>query len=55
MTFDDEQAGCVETQPTSDGFIAIGDSKDRPRGALAFPPAAWSTFIRAIQRNTLNS
>ncbi|MEU7105511.1 DUF397 domain-containing protein [Streptomyces stramineus] len=45
---------CVEIQPTSDDLIAIGDSKDRPRGALAVPPATWSTFIRALQRNTLH-
>lgn len=43
---------CVETQPTSDGLIAIGDSKARTRGAFVFTPEAWTAFTRGIPEET---
>lgn len=40
---------CVETQLTDDGLVAVGDSKDRSRGAFVFPGAAWSVFLRHVK------
>ncbi|MCU4745743.1 MULTISPECIES: DUF397 domain-containing protein [Streptomyces] len=40
---------CVETQITPDGLIAVGDSKDRSRGAFVFSGAAWSVFLRHVK------
>ncbi|MFE0688792.1 DUF397 domain-containing protein [Streptomyces xiamenensis] len=40
---------CVETQLTDDGLVAIGDSKDRSRGAFVFSGAAWSVFLRHVK------
>ncbi|MBT2382659.1 DUF397 domain-containing protein [Streptomyces sp. ISL-11] len=50
---DDQQAGCVEIQTTVDDLIAIGDSKDRPRGALTVSPRTWAAFTTAVTRETL--
>ncbi|MBH1932865.1 DUF397 domain-containing protein [Streptomyces sp. AV19] len=40
---------CVESQPTADGRVAVGDSKSRPRGACLFPPSAWTAFTTALR------
>ncbi|MFE0046990.1 DUF397 domain-containing protein [Streptomyces albireticuli] len=48
-----ENIGCVEVQPTHDGLTAIGDSKDRTRGAFIFTPHAWATFLHSIRTGTL--
>ncbi|MEU7136822.1 DUF397 domain-containing protein [Streptomyces sp. NPDC046261] len=50
----DEEAQCVEAQPTDDALIAIGDSKSRARGAFVFTPAAWSAFTGAVDRGELD-
>ncbi|MEU1671335.1 DUF397 domain-containing protein [Streptomyces roseifaciens] len=42
---------CIEMQPTPDALVAIGDSKDRPRGALTLSPRAWTTFVHSIRRS----
>ncbi|MEU2515384.1 DUF397 domain-containing protein [Streptomyces syringium] len=52
---EDEQAGCVEAQLTDDGLIAVGDSKDRARGAFAFTPSAWASFLSAVRRDAFSS
>ncbi|MFF4410600.1 DUF397 domain-containing protein [Streptomyces sp. NPDC001262] len=52
---DDLGPGCVELQPTPDAQVAIGDSKSRPRGALAFQPPAWATFVRAVTHDQLTT
>jgi hypothetical protein len=44
---------CVETQPTDDGFIALGDSKTRSRGALVLGQAAWQYFVGAVRSEML--
>jgi hypothetical protein len=41
---------CVEIQATDDGLLAVGDSKDRARGAFTFPTSAWTAFVRLITR-----
>ncbi|PAU44609.1 DUF397 domain-containing protein [Streptomyces albireticuli] len=44
---------CIEMQLTHDGSIAVGDSKDRTRGAFIFTPHAWATFLHSIRTGTL--
>ncbi|MFF2377206.1 DUF397 domain-containing protein [Streptomyces xiamenensis] len=44
-----DTGACLETQITHDGLIAVGDSKDRSRGAFVFPAAAWSVFLRHVK------
>ncbi|CAM5533003.1 DUF397 domain-containing protein [Streptomyces abikoensis] len=46
---DDEVPGCVEMQSTLDALVAIGDSKDRTRGAFVFSPSAWAAFVHSIR------
>ncbi|NJP77630.1 DUF397 domain-containing protein [Streptomyces sp. AA8] len=48
---DDDDPDCIEMQPTDDRLVAIGDSKDRPRGALTLSPHAWTTFVHSIRRS----
>ncbi|MDT0269056.1 DUF397 domain-containing protein [Streptomyces sp. DSM 44915] len=47
----DNGGQCVETQPVDEGGIAVGDSKDRARGAFVFAPTAWSSFIAHLKTN----
>ncbi|MFF7729640.1 DUF397 domain-containing protein [Streptomyces sp. NPDC008001] len=49
----DTGATCIEMQATQDRFIAIGDSKARPRGAFLFPPRTWAAFLHSIREGTL--
>ncbi|MGW1197092.1 DUF397 domain-containing protein [Streptomyces sp. NPDC002536] len=51
----DGQGECLEAQPTPDAQVAVGDSKSRPRGALAFQPPAWATFVGAVRRDQLTT
>ncbi|MFE7115607.1 DUF397 domain-containing protein [Streptomyces sp. NPDC057654] len=46
----DQGPTCIETQPTDDGLVAVGDSKNRALGAFVFPPAAWAEFVGAVKR-----
>jgi hypothetical protein len=46
-------AQCVETQGTDDNLIAVGDSKDRTRGAFVFPEAAWGSFVDSIKTSAI--
>ncbi|MFE1357372.1 DUF397 domain-containing protein [Streptomyces harbinensis] len=46
---------CVEVQPTEEGCVAVGDSKDRVRGGLVASPVSWSNFIRAMKGSRLES
>jgi uncharacterized protein DUF397 len=41
---------CIEIQAADDGLLAVGDSKDRSRGAFAFPATAWTAFVHLITR-----
>ncbi|WP_062217243.1 DUF397 domain-containing protein [Streptomyces sp. NBRC 109706] len=43
-----DAGACVEVQLTHDGLLAVGDSKDRGRGAFTFAPAAWSSFLDTV-------
>ncbi|GGX69075.1 hypothetical protein GCM10010324_12440 [Streptomyces hiroshimensis] len=47
----DTGPNCIEMQSTEDHLVAIGDSKDRPRGALTLSPAAWATFVHSIRNS----
>ncbi|MFC9186142.1 DUF397 domain-containing protein [Streptomyces cyaneofuscatus] len=49
----DNGGNCVETQQTSDGLVAIGDSKDRSLGAHTFAPAQWQAFVTAVRDGSL--
>ncbi|MFJ9979981.1 DUF397 domain-containing protein [Streptomyces cyaneofuscatus] len=49
----DNGGTCVETQPTPDGLVAIGDSKDRTLGAHIFAPTPWQTFVTAVRDGSL--
>lgn len=48
----DTQGQCVECQAVPDGGIAVGDSKDRNRGAFVFPSAAWRAFVAGVRRDS---
>jgi hypothetical protein len=45
----DTQGQCVEFQAVPDGGVAVGDSKDRDRGAFVFPFAAWGVFVAGVK------
>ncbi|MFF9566922.1 DUF397 domain-containing protein [Streptomyces sp. NPDC014685] len=45
----DNGGSCVETQMTPDALVAVGDSKDRGRGAHVFGPAPWRAFVAAVR------
>ncbi|MEV6471971.1 DUF397 domain-containing protein [Streptomyces sp. NPDC051657] len=45
----DTQGQCVECQAVPDGGVAVGDSKDRNRGAFVFPSAAWGEFVAGMK------
>ncbi|WP_103532484.1 DUF397 domain-containing protein [Streptomyces sp. SM11] len=45
----DTQGQCVEFQAVPDGGVAVGDSKDRNRGAVVFPSAAWGEFVAGVK------
>ncbi|MFE8977080.1 MULTISPECIES: DUF397 domain-containing protein [Streptomyces] len=49
----DNGGTCVETQPTPDGLVAVGDSKDRTLGAHTFAPAQWQAFVTAVRDGSL--
>ncbi|MGW4626139.1 DUF397 domain-containing protein [Streptomyces rubiginosohelvolus] len=49
----DNGGNCVETQPTPDGLVAVGDSKDRSLGAHTFGREQWRTFVTAVQDGSL--
>ncbi|WP_046723496.1 DUF397 domain-containing protein [Streptomyces xiamenensis] len=48
---DGGSGSCVETQLTDDGLVAVGDSKDRSRGAFVFSVAQWTSFVHAARRS----
>ncbi|MGD6750363.1 DUF397 domain-containing protein [Streptomyces sp. BH105] len=41
---------CLETQTTKDGLAAVGDSKDRRKGAITMQPAAWQMFVQSVAK-----
>jgi hypothetical protein len=45
----DNGGQCIETQPTTDGLVALGDSKDRSLGAFTFSTSAWTAFVDATK------
>lgn len=45
----DNGGNCVETQTTTDGLVAVGDSKDRSQGAFAFGPGEWRAFVESVK------
>ncbi|MGW5066455.1 DUF397 domain-containing protein [Streptomyces cyaneofuscatus] len=49
----DNGGNCVEIQQTSDGLVALGDSKGRSLGAHTFAPREWQTFVAAVRDGSL--
>ncbi|MFE3721244.1 DUF397 domain-containing protein [Streptomyces cyaneofuscatus] len=49
----DNGGTCIETQPTPDGLVAVGDSKDRSLGAHTFAPREWQAFVTAVRDGSL--
>ncbi|KAB8159517.1 DUF397 domain-containing protein [Streptomyces sp. 3MP-14] len=47
----DNGGQCVEIQTVDAGDIAVGDSKDRARGAFVFAPTAWTSFVNHLKRD----
>ncbi|MFF9124340.1 DUF397 domain-containing protein [Streptomyces sp. NPDC014889] len=45
---------CVEVAKTTGGAY-FRDTKDRPRGAAAVAPAAWSSFLGAVKTGALGA
>lgn len=46
---DDENGGCVEVAPLSDGGLAVRDSKNPTAGMLSFTAGEWSAFVRGVR------
>nr|MDT0663113.1 DUF397 domain-containing protein [Micromonospora sp. DSM 115978] len=46
---------CVEAGPVLDGSgrVAVRDTKDRGGPTLTYPAANWTTFLTALNHNTL--
>jgi hypothetical protein len=44
-----ESGGCVEVAPAPERVL-VRDSKDPDSPALAFPTAAWRTFLTTLTR-----
>lgn len=45
---------CVECQAIEREAIAVGDSKDRARGAFVFTTDAWSAFVTGVKSGELS-
>lgn len=43
---------CIEVA-TVESVIHVRDTKNRSRGLLSFPSAAWEGFIRAVQTDSI--
>ncbi|MGX8904747.1 DUF397 domain-containing protein [Streptomyces netropsis] len=46
---------CLETGRGMAGVVPVRDSKMPNGPALVFPPAAWSSFVSAVQGGTLGA
>lgn len=51
----DTNGHCVEYQTVGGAQVAVGDSKDRSRGAFVFPATSWMSFVDAMGRDELPS
>jgi len=49
----DNGGNCIEIQLIDAESIALGDSKDRPRGAFILPSAAWISFVTGVKSGEL--
>lgn len=49
------QGACVEVADNLPGLVAVRDSKDPHGPVLAFPPAAWQSFINAAKGDGLDA
>ena len=49
-TYSSGNGACVECARTSDGGMAVRDSKHSADPALAFPRDAWREFLATIRR-----
>ncbi|MDJ0463118.1 DUF397 domain-containing protein [Streptomyces sp. H27-C3] len=47
----DAGAQCVECQPVASADVAVGDSKERSKGAFVFSGVAWQSFVDAVKHN----
>ncbi|MHC5906126.1 DUF397 domain-containing protein [Streptomyces sp. S6] len=45
----DLEVHCVEYQLVDSAQVAVGDSKDRSRGAFVFPAGPWASFVDALK------
>jgi hypothetical protein len=45
----DNGGNCVEIQLVDAKSVALGDSKDRSRGAFVFSSGAWLSFISCVK------
>ncbi|KAB8165240.1 DUF397 domain-containing protein [Streptomyces sp. 3MP-14] len=48
-SYSEDNSECVEIQTVEAGDIAVGDSKDRARGAFVFAPTAWTAFVNHLK------
>ncbi|MCX4724926.1 DUF397 domain-containing protein [Streptomyces sp. NBC_01306] len=44
---------CVQVAAGTPGFVPVRDSKNPTGPALAFPASAFSSFIEAVQQDTI--
>lgn len=44
-----DRADCIEVQRIPGARIAVGDSKNRVKGAFVFSAEAWSAFIEGLK------
>ncbi|MCX4549593.1 DUF397 domain-containing protein [Streptomyces sp. NBC_01387] len=49
----DTQGQCIEIQAVPHDSVAVGDSKDRSRGAFLFPTSTWADFVTGIKKGPL--
>ncbi|WP_411572841.1 DUF397 domain-containing protein [Streptomyces acidiscabies] len=49
----DTNGQCVESQLVDSAQVAVGDSKDRSRGAFVFPTGSWTSFVGAVKQDEL--
>ncbi|WP_323369160.1 DUF397 domain-containing protein [Streptomyces alkaliterrae] len=49
----DNGGNCLETQPAPGEGVAVGDSKDRARGAFVFPADTWASFVKGVKSGDL--
>ncbi|MEU2872424.1 DUF397 domain-containing protein [Streptomyces olivoreticuli] len=54
-TYSNERDACVEVADDLPGVVPVRDSKNPSRPALLIPSGAWSSFVTAVNADTLTA